>query len=316
MQSAPFFSDIADGPDGGRAWWLTASDGVRIRVGLWTAGGANGTVLLFPGRTEYIEKYGRAAGDLAARGLATLAIDWRGQGIADRLADDPAAGHVHWFADYQRDVVAMVDAARALDLPEPFYLIGHSMGGCIGLRALHEGLPVQAAMFSAPMWGIGLATGTRPAAWAMAWGGSLLGFGKTIAPGTGRDSYVVTAPFEDNTLTTDRDMWNYMVKQAREHPELSLGGPSLRWLHEALKETSELDRMDAPKVPALTFLGTNERIVDPGRVTSRMARWLEGKLEMVDGAEHEVLMEGPETRGQIFDQTVTFFADHARTSAA
>ena len=311
MENAPFYADIADGPDGGQAWWLTTSDDVRIRVGLWNRGAPSGTVLLFPGRTEYIEKYGRAAQDLAARGLATFAIDWRGQGLADRLTDDPATGHVHWFADYQKDVSAMIAAAQELNLPRPFYLVAHSMGGCIGLRALHEGLAVDAAAFSAPMWGIGLAPATRPAAWALAWGGSLMGMGHKYAPGTDASNYVTTTPFEGNMLTTDRNMWDYMVSHASAHPEISLGGPSLRWLHEALKETSELDRMDAPNMPTLTLLGTNERIVDANRITTRMARWLNGVLEMVEGAEHEVLMETPATRGAVFDHIAAFFAEHA-----
>ena len=60
---APFHADLADGPPGGRAVWLRTADEVRIRAGLWR-GGDKGTVFLLPGRTEYIEKYGRAAGDL------------------------------------------------------------------------------------------------------------------------------------------------------------------------------------------------------------------------------------------------------------
>jgi len=60
MERAPFFADIDDGPEGGAAWWLTADDGLRIRLGVWSKEAAKGTVLLFPGRTEYIEKYGRA----------------------------------------------------------------------------------------------------------------------------------------------------------------------------------------------------------------------------------------------------------------
>lgn len=75
MHDAPLFADVADGPEDGVAWWLTAEDGVRLRVGLWNRAASRGTVLLFPGRTEYIEKYGRAARALADRGHATLAID-------------------------------------------------------------------------------------------------------------------------------------------------------------------------------------------------------------------------------------------------
>ncbi len=73
---------------------------------------AKGTVLLFPGRTEYIEKYGRAARDLYQRGFATLTVDWRGQGLADRMLEDARIGHVHYFTDYQKDVAAMI-AGRA-----------------------------------------------------------------------------------------------------------------------------------------------------------------------------------------------------------
>ena len=113
MHAAPLFDDVAQGPEGGTAWWISASDGVRLRVGLWNRDAKGGTVLLFPGRTEYIEKYGRAAAHFADCGYATLVLDWRGQGLSDRLTTDAMAGHVHEFADYQRDVAAMVEAGDA-----------------------------------------------------------------------------------------------------------------------------------------------------------------------------------------------------------
>ena len=147
MESAPLFAEIADGPDGGEAWWLTADDGVRIRVGAWAKDAPKGTVLLFPGRTEYIEKYGRTAAHLARRGYATLAIDWRGQGIADRLVSDAMAGHVLDFNDYQRDVAAMISAARELDLPKPWHLLAHSMGAVSGCGRCWTVCPSPPARF-------------------------------------------------------------------------------------------------------------------------------------------------------------------------
>jgi len=167
LAPAPLYTDIDPGPSTGSALWAHAADGQRIRLGVWPKSGAKGTVLLFPGRTEYIEKYGPAAQDLAQRGLATIAIDWRGQGLADRMLDDARSGHVEAFEDYQKDVNAMLAAAETLNLPKPYFLLAHSMGGAIGLRALHQGLPVQAACFTAPMWGIGLAPHLRPLAWIM-----------------------------------------------------------------------------------------------------------------------------------------------------
>ena len=309
MKTAPLYDDVAKAPDGGAAYWVTCKDGVRIRVGAWDTG-AKGTVLLFPGRTEYIEKYGQAAGDLQTRGYATMVVDWRGQGLADRLLEDPATGHVMHFTDYQHDVRAMVLAARELNMPEPFYLLSHSMGGCIALRALIEGIDVKAAVFSAPMWGIMISAPMRPLALGIAWATSGLGLGHRYAPGTSADSYVVTAPYEGNMLTTDPDMYAYMQDQARAHPQLPLGGPSMGWLFQALTETRYLQATPMPAMPTLTYLGTNERIVDSLAVIKLMDKWPGSRLEMVDGAEHEVLMETPAIRKRAFDGLTEWFNSH------
>ena len=310
MTPAPFYAEVANGPKGGAAHWLTTSDGLRIRAGHWT-GGTKGTILLFPGRTEYVEKYGRAATEFLTRGYSVLAVDWRGQGIADRMLNDRAAGHVHHFPDYQKDVSAVLAHARALGLPEPYHLIGHSMGGCIGLRALYEGLPVKSAMFSAPMWGIIIAPALRPFAWMSSWTARRVGQGHRLAPGTEPVTYVMSTPFDDNTLTTDRAMFDYMKAQLSAHPELALGGPSLHWLNEALMEMRRLAARPSPATPAITFLGSNERIVEPSRIHDRMADYPNGKLVMLDGAEHEVMMETPVIRTRVFNETTAWFDAHS-----
>jgi alpha-beta hydrolase superfamily lysophospholipase len=89
-----------------------------------------------------------------AKGYTVVAFDWRGQGLADRPQHRRDMGHVTSFDEYRQDVPPSASALEALDLPGPYHLIAHSMGGAIGLRALHDGLPVTAAAFSGPMWGI------------------------------------------------------------------------------------------------------------------------------------------------------------------
>ncbi|RVW00025.1 alpha/beta hydrolase [Mesobaculum littorinae] len=299
MPAAPYHADVAQGPDCGAAVWLETRDGVRLRMGHWRTGTA-GTVLIFPGRTEYIEKYGDAAAEFAKLGYSSIAMDWRGQGLADRLGHEALSGHVLDFGDYQTDVAAMMTALRYLDMPKPYHLVAHSMGGAIGLRALTECLPVASAVFTAPMWGIGVAAALRPLAWTLSWGMRSLGLGDRYTPGTSGNSYVNVSPFEKNLLTRDRAMFDYMATQTATHPELALGGPSLHWVSEALKECRWLDRQPSPSVPALTFLGGDEGIVDPAAIHDRMQRWPGGRLTLVEGGRHEVMMETPEARAAFF----------------
>lgn len=301
LETAPFFTDVMPGPEGGAAHWAQTSDGKRIRVGHWPLEGARGTVLLFPGRTEYIEKYGQTARELADRGLATMAIDWRGQGLADRLLDDPLIGHVDAFSDYQKDVAAMMRAVRALALPRPYFLLAHSMGGCIGLRAVMEGLGVQAAAFTGPMWGIYVKPHLRTVARFLSQTMPRLGQGHSLPPGTVRDPYVLSEPFENNMLTNDQQMYDMMRDQLVAHPELALGGPSYVWLREAFTETLHLAGRAAPALPTVCYLGSNERIVGVPRVHTRMENWKGGRLEIVEGGEHEVLMESPDIRKPVLD---------------
>ncbi|MEM9350486.1 MAG: alpha/beta hydrolase [Pseudomonadota bacterium] len=316
MEAAPLFNDVAEGPEGGAGYWLTADDGLRIRMAVWPEGGAKGTVFIFPGRTEYAEKYGRAAKDFAARGYASLSIDWRGQGLADRMLGNTRIGHVMRFQDYQHDVAAVFDAARQLDLPRPWFLLAHSMGGCIGLRAVMEGIDVEAVAFSAPMWGVQISVPLRPVAWTLSSILPPLGLGNLRSPGTRHNVYVLDEPFEDNVLTNDLDMWKYMGRHASAHGELSLGSPSIIWLREALREMLSLARRPAPNLPCTCFLGTNERIVDPGRIKARMAAWPGGKLVEFPEAEHEVIMEEPAVRKRVFDEADTLFQSAVSSRAA
>ncbi len=284
-------------------------------MGAWPCANAQGTVLLFPGRTEYVEKYGRAARDLAARGFATLAVDWRGQGIADRMTDNPLQGHVGRFSDYQLDVAGVLDAAKAMNLPKPYHLIGHSMGGCIGLRSLYEGLPVESAVFTGPMWGFSLPVVSRPFVWLLAGVAKLVGLGKLYVPGVVRDAYVLITPFQGNKLTKDKDMYEYMIRQTRAHMPVALAGPTLGWLFEGLMETRALSRKQAPDLPCLTFVGSDERIVDVDAILGRMADWDNGRLEMIEGGDHEVIMDTPEVRKRLFDAIAAHFHASAGTSA-
>lgn len=312
-QPAPYRQLPGDGRRPADAFWVQADDQVTLRLGHWqTETALRGSVLLFPGRTEYIEKYAGIAEKLNAAGYDVLAIDWRGQGLSDRLIADKRLGHVGHFSDYQRDVVEMVVAATERDLPQPWHLLAHSMGGCIGLAALHQGLPVASAAFSAPMWGINLRQMPHGIAVGVSYLAGRLGRGTSVAPGSGAlGTYVLDESFSANLLTTDADEWCRMVREAAAWPDMTLGGASFDWVGKALNECLRLSRLDSPTLPALASLGSRERVVSPTAIRARMARWPEAQLmEFPDGL-HEVMMCCAERRTAFLTAAVSLFARSA-----
>lgn len=293
-------------PDTGRALWLNAMDGTRLRLGYWPG---DRTVLILPGRTEYIEKYGLVIRDLVVAGWGALIVDWRGQGLSDRLAPDAQLGHIARFSDYQQDLDAVLDAAGRL-APGEHPWLAHSMGGCIALRGLMRCKPPGAVAFSAPMLGLAqpavLTTALRVLALVLRPFGADTGF----APTTGPDFGLPGMSFSDNTLTTDAAQFDRMKAQITMNPALSLGGPSLRWMAEALAEMSRLAALASPDVPALFGLGGDEVIVDSAAIRDRVARWPRADLIDYPMAKHELTMERSAVRTDFLQRAITLFQEN------
>lgn len=309
MIPAPYHSLPGDQLPPAEAFFVTAEDGVKLRLAYWpTHRLARGSVLLFPGRTEYVEKYADAAARLNAAGLSVLAIDWRGQGLSARLQDDPRPGHVGEFSDYQRDVVEMILAATELDLPRPWHLLSHSMGGCIGLAALYNELPVETAAFSAPMWNINLRQMPHGVALGMAYIAGRLGHGGRAAPGSGAaGTYVLDESFSANLLTHDAQAWSRLVCEAAAWPDLTIGGASFNWVSKALNECTRLAALDSPDCPALIALGDDEKIVSGNAIRDRATRWPGAELLELQHCRHEMMMETPDVQERFYDALLRHF---------
>lgn len=312
MKKAPFFPEVAEGPQDVTAYWTKTDDGLKIRVAHWPVGkGSKGTIFIFQGRTENIEKYGRAVAEFQKAGYDAFALDWRGQGLSDRLTDDRMLGHVGQYSDYQKDVDAFFQAACDLDLPKPWFLFGHSLGACVGFRALTEGFPVSACVFSAPLWDINLPAFQKVAAWPLSWVAQAIGKGASYAPGTKGESYVLTTDFDENRLTHDPEMYRYYQSVSEQLEDQQVGGPSMGWLFQTLKETNRLSKVDSPDIPCLTFCGAEDTIVAIPAVEDRMARWTNGKLDLVPSGRHDVLCETTDIRKRVFSAIVAHFGAHA-----
>ena len=182
FKPAQLFNDVSQGPQDCSAYWVIAQDGVKIRVGLWKAKVPTGTIFICPGYSEYIEKYGKTAKLFSHYGYNCVALDWRGHGLSDRLTPNPLLGYVETFSDYLKDFDAIIDWAIKFDIPKPWFVLGHSMGGTIMLRHLYKNRYFKAAAFSCPMWGIKLNPALRIFAYIYGNLARILKMDKNFAP--------------------------------------------------------------------------------------------------------------------------------------
>jgi lysophospholipase len=292
-------------PDGGQAMWLKANDGIRLRLASWpksdAMGSARGTAFLLNGRTEFIEKYADAALDLSRRGFQVLGLDWRGQGLSDRLLHDPARGHVADFADFTRDLDAMVSYARSIDAPRPWVVVAHSMGGHNVLRQAALGQsPFEALALSAPMCRIRL-----PEPQALIRG--IVSLAARVAPqayafGQGAPTQA-DMDFATNTLTSDAQRFEVMVASWRLEPRLHLGGVTFNWLNQALRSMANVlaqGALERVTMPVMIAAAMADRIVDPAIYAQMMPRLARGQLLAIEGAQHEILREADQYRDQFW----------------
>ncbi|MEL7276396.1 MAG: alpha/beta hydrolase [Pseudomonadota bacterium] len=285
---APLLDDLGELPAGGSAWYDRTEDGTRLRFARWPEG-TRGTVLLLTGRTEYIEKYREVIAAFQKRGYAVVTLDWRGQGLSDRADAVGVLGHVRRFSEFQQDLRML--ATAAVDLPKPHVMVAHSMGGCIGLRGLVSGLPVDRAVFSAPMWGLHLSPLLGPVAPFIARFLRAIGRGNSIVPGGTAENYVETMTFPDNTLTNDQDMFERMRRDLKAQPNLGLGAPTVSWLGAAFDEMGDLFEAPSPRLPILVGLGSKEAVVSSSAIMTHAERMPSATVLKVNGAKHELFME-------------------------
>lgn len=302
-------------PAGGEAFWIQTRDGKRLRTAYWPAG-RRGTVLLYPGRTEFIEKHYEPIGKLAEMGFSVSCVDWRGQGLSTRALDDRRKGHVGDFTEFQRDVDAWMAFLKQRRAPEPWVVVAHSMGGAIAARSLMRQAspqsnkdyggalkhPYKCAVFTSPMLGIEGAGGRRTAAVA-ARAYAAFGWLEAYVPGP-KSKSMTELGFQDNGLTTDRERFENFARMIRAHDDLALGAATWGWLLAARRET----RLLRPtQLPTLVFLGDGDQIVSSTAIKSYVSRAPDAELVMLEGAWHEPFMETDAIQAKIWPKMQAFF---------
>lgn len=294
-------------PSGAVCGMLPSFDGTPMRYAIWQAsrGPRRGTVCLFTGRTEFIEKYFEVVADLRRRGLAVAALDWRGQGGSGRALANPRKGHVDSFSSFDKDVIRFMRDVVLPDCPPPYTALAHSMGGNILLRAAcMPGSWFERMVLCAPM--VQLAKKTMSISPGLARiaaeGATTLGLGTLYSPG-GSDAGWEDQPFEGNVLTSSQERYTRNAAVVKSVPELGIGAPTWGWMRAALRS---MDTITGPRFPAeikvpIFFIAAGADDV----VSSRAIEDLSVQLKVaghivIPHARHEILQEREDIRRQFW----------------
>ena len=292
-------------PAGAVAGSFIAHDGMEIRYARWAPPkrGRKGTVCLFTGRAEYLEKYFETVSDLRQRGFAVAAMDWRGQGGSGRALRNVAKGHVDNFAQYDRDLAQFMSEIVLPDCPPPYFALAHSMGGNILIRAAClRDCWFDRMVLSGPMIRIGGKAPSLGIINALSQAMLFIGLGDLFVPG-GTVALMGTQPFENNGLTSDRRPYesNRLILDAA--PQLGLGAPTIAWLCAAAASMKLINGFGFPStvhVPLLIVGAGQDKIVS-GKAIDELAMQLKaGDRIVIDGARHEILQEKDGFREQFW----------------
>lgn len=288
-----------------------------------------GAIVLVSGRTEAMLKYKEVVHDLWRNGFSVYIHDHRGQGQSERepaVRDQPDIGHVEHFDAYVADLDTWLSGEVLPAGHARVYLWAHSMGGAITARYLQSDRPsvarVQAAVLSSPMLAIaGLVPGLSAEVFScslLAHGAVALGLGAHRHLG-GKGHAAAAVPPPANIYTSSPVRTERMNSVATEVPATRLGGPSWGWIARSCDAARAAREAAADvRTPLRVIVARGDQIVLNHGAETFCRRLSEarpgagcggpgGAPLVVDGAEHELLIERDALRNQAMGLALDFF---------
>lgn len=245
-----------------------AEDGLLLNFYQWEPNNAKAAIVISHGWSEHAGRYHNVAQWFTEQGYAVYALDHRGHGKSEGKR-----GHVRRWSDYAHDL----ELLRSMVKFEKQYLLGHSMGGMIGIIHALEypeqfsalALSGPAADLSIPVPKIKQILGNTMSAWM-----PRLSLTNTIDP------YTVCSDV--------RVVENYIADP------FNHGRVTSRWFSEYMR-TVERVKLQAQQIstPLAIWHGSGDALVEPW-VSEEFFNRLSTphrKRQIVPNAFHEILLE-------------------------
>jgi alpha-beta hydrolase superfamily lysophospholipase len=278
-RAAPVAAEPARGPGQHRVEGYLERGDARLYYCHWEPDGVDAALLargclvvIMHGYGEHCRRYDELASFLLSRGHAVSRFDARGHGRSSGQR-----GHVAGYAQYVADLAAFVAHACARQPKRRLFLLGHSNGGLIVIRALQQGLlGVAGVILSSPL--LNLPPRSKP---LPDWAARLLSAGVPRLP--------LPSGIRASDLTHDQGLLEAMQSDRWLHRQATP-----RWYWSMLKAgQSALEEAHRVTVPVLTLQGELDSMIDCDAVAQLHAGMLAVDKQLVvrRGEYHEVLNE-------------------------
>lgn len=246
---------------------------------------AKGRVLIVHGFGEHGARHADIAKTLSAAGYAVWAGDLRGHGKAPGRR-----GHVSRWQDFVLDVSEWV--RQIPPQPEPFFVVGHSVGGLIALDwTIAHPRAVTGLVLSSPILGLAF----EPAGWRM----SMARFVSKIWPG-----YLQATGLDPKGLSTVREE----VERYKNDP-LVHDRASARFFVELEEAQRRLGEHRKPlPCPVLVIFGEADPIASLTATRNWVGQRRAGaRIVTFPGGKHELFHEDFQTREAAMREVTRFF---------
>lgn len=288
---------------------LTVS-GTSLYCVSWQADNPVGTVVIVHGFTENAFKYSELAFSLLHHRFSVLAYDQRGHGRSGRAEGirNASVTHVDRFDDYVDDLKAVTDRFLP-ELPRPYFLFAHSMGGAVSALFLERFQDVfSAAVFSAPMIAPNTGIPALPASAFVAVGtriGRRLSHPFFMKPYSGPESFA-------DSCATDRNRFDWYDRIKAENECFQNSVPSYGWIRESIAVTKKILQDGAVEkiaCPVFLFSAETDSSVQRQPQLDFIARVPRGKQELIRGSRHEIFRSTDDVLYPWWNEVLVFYRE-------
>ena len=302
-------------PDRWQWHYFKNHDGASIRYGFVHAPDCKGTIILVPGFNDAGETYFETIREFVAHGFDVWQMDWRGQGGSQRYFSEKEKCHSLGTDHDEADLAQFVALVRKETCRRPLILIGHSFGGLVSLRYLHDHPgTVDMAVLAAPALSLVLEDKaptwmSRPVIETMV----LLGFGQSYAKDQG-DWYHMRGELTRPDLNShDPERLALLEAWFDRKPELRAGGATWAFANEFQKTgllVTQPQYLRDIHTPLLIGSALADKIADPDLHKQVCLYLPDATLITIPDARHCIFHESDEYRKIWMAAIFKFIAHH------